>query len=169
MLDFQVTTAVLDDGTGVVGLSGEADLYTTPRFARDLGGLVADGIRRIIVDLTGATFVDCTLLATLARYSKRMDARGGKLAIVVDDQRIQRIFAITGLDRELKLERSVAAAIAGVADRLTDAATAEGEERELTVHVEREHRPAPGAHYIPPRSRAVTAHGGRVQLGPCAR
>ncbi len=39
MLDFQVTTAVLDDGTGVVGLSGEADLYTTPRFGRDLGRL----------------------------------------------------------------------------------------------------------------------------------
>ncbi len=136
MLDFQVTTAVLDDGTGVVGLSGEADLYTTPRFGRDLGRLVAGDIRRIIVDLTGATFVDCTLLATLARYSKRLDALGGKLAIVVDDQRIRKIFVITGLDRELRLERSLAAAIAGVAYRETDAATTEARKRELTIHVE---------------------------------
>jgi anti-sigma B factor antagonist len=135
-LDFQVTTTVLDDGTWFVGLSGEADLYTTPSFARDLGRLVAGGVPRIVVDLSGATFVDCTLLTTLLRCSKGLNARGGKLAIVVDDHRIRKIFEITGLDRKLRLDRSLAAAVAGMTCSQTDVANPGGETRKLTIHVE---------------------------------
>lgn len=100
-LDFQVTTTVLDDGTWFVGLSGEADLYTTPSFARDLGRLVAGRVPRI----------------------------------VVDDHRIRKIFEITGLDRKLRLDRSLAAAVAGMTCSQTDVANPGGETRKLTIHV----------------------------------
>ena len=66
------------------------------------------GALRVIVDLTGVTFIDSAGLGVLVREAKRLSALGGTCVLVADDPRILRIFEITGLGRMFGIERSLA-------------------------------------------------------------
>jgi anti-sigma B factor antagonist len=98
-VDFDLTTQSLGDGTFVVALSGEIDLYTAPELKAELLRLVAEEPRRIVVDMTDATFVDSTTLGVLLGAVKRLRLQGGELEIVCSDLNIRRILSITLLDR----------------------------------------------------------------------
>lgn len=98
-VDFDLVTRELSDGTFVVALTGEVDLYTAPELKSELLRLVADEPNRIVVDLSGATFVDSTTLGVLLGAVKRLRLIGGELVIVCADLNIRRILSITLLDR----------------------------------------------------------------------
>jgi anti-sigma B factor antagonist len=98
-VDFDLVTRELGDGTFVVALTGEVDLYTAPELKSELLHLVTEGPNRIVVDLSGATFVDSTTLGVLLGAVKRLRLIGGELVIVCADLNIRRILSITLLDR----------------------------------------------------------------------
>jgi anti-sigma B factor antagonist len=98
-VDFDLVTKEVRAGTFVVGLTGEVDLYTAPELKSELLRLVAEGPNRIVVDLSGATFVDSTTLGVLLGAVKRLRLVGGELVIVCSDLNIRRILSITLLDR----------------------------------------------------------------------
>ena len=98
-VDFDLVTRELGDGTCVVALTGEVDLYTAPELKSELLRLVTEGPNRIVVDLSGATFVDSTTLGVLLGAVKRLRLIGGELVIVCADLNIRRILSITLLDR----------------------------------------------------------------------
>jgi anti-sigma B factor antagonist len=98
-VDFDLVTRELGDGTFVVALTGEVDLYTAPELKSELLRLVTEGPNRIVVDLSGATFVDSTTLGVLLGAVKRLRLIGGELVIVCADLNIRRILSITLLDR----------------------------------------------------------------------
>lgn len=111
-LDFRMSTAqVGDDHRYVVSLSGELDLYTTPRVRQELDAVVQGGGRHVVVDLRDAAFVDSTMLATLVEALRELRAVQGELVVVSDDPRILRPFQVAGLDRLLRIESSLSAAI----------------------------------------------------------
>jgi anti-sigma B factor antagonist len=51
----------------------------------------------VVADLLGVTFLDSTALGVLIGASKRCQAAGGDLRIVVAEPRMLKIFEITGL------------------------------------------------------------------------
>ena len=106
-VDFDLTTQALGDGTFVVALSGEIDLYTAPELKAELLRLVAEEPRRIVVDMTDATFVDSTTLGVLLGAVKRLRLQGGELEIVCSDLNIRRILSITLLDRAFTIYESL--------------------------------------------------------------
>jgi anti-sigma B factor antagonist len=83
----------------VVTVSGDADLYAAANVERELLRLVEDGRRSIVVDLSGATFIDSTMLRVLLNVSKRLRPGGGELLVVCSEHNIRKIFEITLLDR----------------------------------------------------------------------
>ena len=85
--------------TEVVALSGELDMANADAVAEVLDGLVDDGRRSIVVDLTDATFIDSTMLRVLLNVSKRLRPGGGELLVVCHEHNIRKIFEITLLDR----------------------------------------------------------------------
>ena len=87
------------ESIGVVVLEGEIDIYSAPQFKEVLVNGIEDGARRVVVDLTGVTFIDSTALGVLVSGAKRVRPRNGSLDIVCTDENIIRIFEITGLDR----------------------------------------------------------------------
>ena len=99
------------DGYAVLSVRGEVDVYTAPRFRERLIELVTEGRHRIIVDLQGVDFLDSTGLGVLVGALKKVRADGGTLDIVCTQERILKIFDITGLDKVFGLHRSVAEAI----------------------------------------------------------
>ena len=88
----------LDGDVAVVVLAGEIDLYTAPRFKDVVMHSIDDGAQRVVVDLTGATFIDSTALGVLVGAGKRLHLVQGALAIACLNGNIRRILEITGLD-----------------------------------------------------------------------
>jgi anti-sigma B factor antagonist len=93
---------VLDDAAGdvvVVVVEGEHDIYTAPKLRERLDEAIGRG-GGIVVDLTGTTFVDSSVLGALLDARRR--ALEGGLGFVVSvaetvEPGVQRILDITGL------------------------------------------------------------------------
>jgi anti-sigma B factor antagonist len=99
------------DGWSVLTVGGEIDVATAPRLREQLLRLVGDGNHRIVVDLGEVDFIDSTGLGVLIGALKRVRAHDGDLALVCTENRILKVFEITGLDRVFRLHPSVVAAV----------------------------------------------------------
>ena len=108
---------VLDDAPGdvvVVVVEGEHDIYTAPTLRERLDEAIALG-GGVVVDLTGATFVDSSVLgALLAARRRALDADQGFVVCVGAsvEPGVQRILDITGLTPVLPVVSERGAAIA---------------------------------------------------------
>jgi anti-sigma B factor antagonist len=80
---------------------GELDLATVGRLDRALGELRGDGVRRVVVDLRGLTFMDSTGLSLLLRWGHDADRDGFDLALVHGGRPIRRLFELTGAEGRL--------------------------------------------------------------------
>ncbi len=93
---------VIDDAAGdvlVVVIEGEHDIYTAPTL-RDRLDEALDRGGGVVVDLTGATFVDSSVLGALLDARRRAhDADQGFVVCVGDsvEPGVRRILDITGL------------------------------------------------------------------------
>ena len=93
---------VLDDAAGdvvVVVVEGEHDIYTAPTLRERLDEAIARG-GGVVVDLTGATFLDSSVLGALLDARRRaLDAEQGFIVCVGEavEPGVQRILDITGL------------------------------------------------------------------------
>jgi anti-sigma B factor antagonist len=97
----------------VVSVAGEVDVYTAPQLRQRLLDLGEQGRHRIVVDMDGVEFLDSTGLGVLVGGLRRVRHHGGALRLVCGQDRIVKIFRITGLDKVFDLYDSVDAAVAG--------------------------------------------------------
>ena len=114
-MNFQIQDQEVDQETHVIELGGEVDLYTAPEFKERLVQVIEDGKKRLVVDLSKATFIDSTTLGVLVGGVKRLRPTGGSLSLVCTDQNISKIFEITGLDRVFPIYASREEALRSVA------------------------------------------------------
>ena len=112
---FSADVERLEGDVAVVALTGEVDLYTAPRFKDVVMHSIDDGVQRVVIDLTGATFIDSTALGVLVSAGKRLRLRQGVLAIACLDGSIRRILEITGLDGVFAICPSRATALESLA------------------------------------------------------
>ncbi|GAA5177617.1 anti-sigma factor antagonist BldG [Rugosimonospora acidiphila] len=101
------------EGHLVLEVAGEIDVYTAPQLRERLIALVEGGARRLIVDLDRVEFLDSTGLGVLVGALKRLRGVNGELFLVCDQERLLKIFRITGLDRVFTMYETVEAATAG--------------------------------------------------------
>jgi anti-sigma B factor antagonist len=95
----------------VVALRGEIDVYTAPRLRQALIDLVEGGKTNILVDMSKVDFLDSTGLGVLVGGLKRVKAQDGSLEIVATQDKILKIFEITGLSKVFPIHDSVDAAV----------------------------------------------------------
>jgi anti-sigma B factor antagonist len=87
------------DDVVVVVVEGEHDIYTAPTLRERLDEAIGRG-DAVVVDLTGATFVDSSVLGALLDARRRaLDAGQGFVVCIGDEVEpgVQRILDITGL------------------------------------------------------------------------
>src|ERR671938_160138 len=101
------------DGYTVLAVRGEVDVYTAPRFRERLIELVSEGKHRIVIDLEGVDFLDSTGLGVLVGGLKRLRSHDGDLTLVCTQNRILKVFEITGLTKVFAIHASVEAAVGG--------------------------------------------------------
>lgn len=83
----------------ILDVGGEVDVYTAPKLREKLVELVGDGHHHLVIDMTKVEFLDSTGLGVLVGGLKRVRANEGSLALVCDQERILKIFRITGLTK----------------------------------------------------------------------
>ena len=99
-------------GTTVVAVGGEIDVYTAPRLRDKFTELVAAGSYDIIVDMQNVEFLDSTGLGVLVGGLKKVRAHDGSLDLVCTQDRLLKIFRITGLAKVFVIHDSAEAALA---------------------------------------------------------
>jgi anti-sigma B factor antagonist len=91
----------------VVDVKGEIDVYTAPKLREKLIELVSEGSYDIVVNLEGVDFLDSTGLGVLVGALKRVKAHDGELSLVCTQDKILKIFKITGLTKVFPIHNSV--------------------------------------------------------------
>jgi len=99
------------DGFAVLAVSGEVDVATVPRLREQLHGLVAQGSNKIIVNLDAVDFLDSTGLGVLVGGLKKVRAHDGSMELICSQDRLLKIFRITGLAKVFTIHESESAAL----------------------------------------------------------
>jgi anti-sigma B factor antagonist len=110
-VDLSISRADHGDRT-VVHLGGEIDVYTAPLVREKLDEQIQAGRTDLVVDLTEVSFLDSTGLGVLVGRLKLARTRGGSMRLVGTDDRVLKVFAITGLDKVFEIHPDVASALA---------------------------------------------------------
>lgn len=85
------------DGSTIVHVDGDLDVYTAPRLKETLDEVIA-GAGALVLDLSRVEFMDSTALGVLVGAQQESEGDGGGLRLVVADPLLLKIFHITGLD-----------------------------------------------------------------------
>ena len=109
-MDLEVETSKRGD-CDVLTLRGEIDVYTAPRLRQAIIDLVEGGARRIVVDMQAVDFLDSTGLGVLVGGLKRVKIQEGELSIVTGQDKILKIFDITGLNKVFSIHDSLDSAV----------------------------------------------------------
>lgn len=109
-MDLSLSTETIGDRT-VVRVGGEIDVYTAPKLREQLVELVNDGSFHLVVDMESVDFLDSAGLGVLVGGLKRVRAHEGSLRLVCNQERILKIFRITGLTKVFPIHTSVEEAV----------------------------------------------------------
>lgn len=101
-----------EQGAIVLEVGGEVDVYTAPKMREQIVDLVSAGRNHLIVDMEKVEFLDSTGLGVLVGGLKRVRAQDGTLQVVCTQERILKIFRITGLTKVFPIHASVPDALA---------------------------------------------------------
>nr|WP_268256204.1 STAS domain-containing protein [Streptomyces chartreusis] len=89
----------VSDHVTVVTVVGELDVYTAPYLRELLVQLVNHGRVFLVLDMTAVDYLDSTGFGVVVGGLKRVRAYDGGMALVVPQERIAKVFRITGLTK----------------------------------------------------------------------
>jgi len=104
----------------VVTLPVEVDITVADQVREDLLSVLNRGPATLIVDMGGTTFCDSAGVHALVRAHKRAAASRADMVLVIGAPAVQRVLAITGVDRLITVSPSVAAALAATGQSAED-------------------------------------------------
>src|SRR5437868_8136451 len=83
----------------VIEVRGEIDISNVAELTRRVREALADGASSLLLDLYNVTHLDSSGLSALIAANQHVgQARGGKLALVLDPVRLRRTFQLRGLE-----------------------------------------------------------------------
>jgi anti-sigma B factor antagonist len=108
-----LTLATRDvDGNIIVAVRGEIDVYTAPKLRAKFTELVAAGVYDLVIDLDGVEFLDSMGLGVLVGGLKKVRAHDGSLQLICNQDRLLKIFRITGLAKVFVIHETADDALA---------------------------------------------------------
>ncbi|MEO9322733.1 anti-sigma factor antagonist [Nocardioides sp. C4-1] len=110
-MDLSLETRAVD-GRTIIAVGGEIDVYTAPKLRDKITELVAAGSYDLVVDMEAVEFLDSTGLGVLVGGLKKVRAHDGSLSLVCNQDRLLKIFRITGLAKVFVIHSSAESALA---------------------------------------------------------
>jgi len=102
----------IPDSPNVLALEGEIDLHVSPGIAASLATMVAGHPARLVVDLSGVSYIDSSGLAVLIKAMQSVEEYGGKLTLAGMNKNVRAIFEMARLDQFFLIFPHVDAALA---------------------------------------------------------
>ena len=97
------------DGGTIVAISGEVDVCTEAPLQQALLRIIRERSARLMLDLSGVSFMDCAGLRALLATRRRAELRGGCMRLIAASAAVRRIIELTGAQEALAVERSTTA------------------------------------------------------------
>jgi len=97
----EITHAHDASGAPLIWVSGEIDLATSDRLAAAISAAATAGTRRLVLDLSGATFIDSTGVHALLGATELAPS----VTVRAPSEAVRRVLEITGADQVLSIER----------------------------------------------------------------
>lgn len=96
----------------LVALAGEADTNTREQLRQVLLGQAGAG-KRLVIDVSGVSFMDSSCTQVLLGASQLLDQQGLGLGLVAPQRVVARMLHLAGVDQMIPVYASVAEALAG--------------------------------------------------------
>ena len=97
------------DGGTIVAISGEVDVCTEAPLQQALLRIIRERSARLMLDVSGVSFMDCAGLRALLATRRRAEMRGGCMRLIAASAAVRRIIELTGTHEALATERSTTA------------------------------------------------------------
>lgn len=91
----------------ILTVSGEVDLATSPELDTAIIGAIESGTTSVVIDLTDVSFMDSSGLGVIVRGLKRCREADKDLDLVITNDRVLKVFGITGLDQVIPIHASI--------------------------------------------------------------
>ncbi|MBB6451275.1 anti-sigma B factor antagonist [Geomicrobium halophilum] len=101
-MNLDLQTKALSVGTRLY-VGGEIDAYTAPQLKEALMPLVEKQEAYVIVDLEEVNYIDSTGLGIFVGALKAADQHNSTMRLVSLNDRVKRLFSITGLDEVIDI------------------------------------------------------------------
>ena len=109
-MDLRVTSRDVGPRT-VVEVDGEIDVATADTLREELAALLDRDRADLVIDLRAVRFMDSTGLGVLVGTLKKVRLAGGRLQLVIDSERLLKVFRITALLQVFTVQDTVEAAL----------------------------------------------------------
>jgi anti-sigma B factor antagonist len=107
------TTPVLHQHRpNVLPLEGDIDLHVSPAVRESLNAMIKKKPKRIVIDLSRATYIDSAGIAVLILAMQEVEAYGGKFFLSGLQETLRLIFETSRLERVFEIFPDVDAALA---------------------------------------------------------
>lgn len=100
------------DSVAILDVTGELDIYTSPKLRSAIQDLLAGGTARVVVNLANTSYLDSTALSVLTSALKQARDAGGTVVLVYTQPQVEKIFTITGLHEVFPVYRTESEAVA---------------------------------------------------------
>jgi anti-anti-sigma factor len=108
-----ITTRTQHDIT-IIAFAGNLDSATAPAAQQALDGILAGGVRTLVIDFTGLDYISSAGLRVLLGTAKRLGGAGGALRLFGLNETVGEVFQISGFATILAVFGSEAAALEGL-------------------------------------------------------
>ena len=106
---FSISTQHVDSRV-VISVTGEVDAHTADQVRAAIDSGMSPGAR-LVVDLSGVSFLDSTGLGVFVTALKLLREQDGSLDLVVTSPRVIKVFELTGLDVLIPIHEDRSAAL----------------------------------------------------------
>lgn len=91
----------------LITVSGEVDLASSPQLDDAIISALDSGAKAVAIDLTDVSFMDSSGLGVIVRGLKRCREAEIDLDLVITNERVLKVFGITGLDQVIPIHSSI--------------------------------------------------------------
>ena len=98
----------------VLSLEGDIDLHVSPVVTESLNAMIKKKPKRIVIDLSGATYIDSACLAALILAMQNVKGFGGRFFLAGLGETMRSIFETSRLDQIFQIFPDVDAALAAI-------------------------------------------------------
>ena len=99
------------NGIHIIQVDGKLDINTFDVLEKKLTELIEGGIKKLLVDCTGMTFISSTGLRILIMSQKKLSATGGVIGLFGLNETTRKIFDITVYDKLFPIFEDEASAL----------------------------------------------------------